>query len=652
MFKTLKIYLNQEIAKGALLDEFSKFGYSHQAKIQEEGDFSHRGSIIDIFPFTFEYPLRIELDIDKIASIKSFDVQSQRMLWDHQMVIILAFRRKSYFSLGSLTNARGDSVYIASGGEEVPVDNFLDLSFDDYVVHTYYGIGKFVGIKKLEHEGKLKDHLAIRYSRGDMLYVPMADIHLVSRYVAFEGARPKLSNLGSGDWQKIKERTKKAVKFIALDLLNLQAARSTLSGFRFSQDTDWQREFEASFSFTETPDQRKALDDVKKDMESDRPMDRLLCGDVGYGKTEVAMRAAFKAVMDNKQVAILVPTTILATQHYYNFSKRHSYFPINVAMISRFNTKKENLEIIESVKKGKIDILIGTHRMLSSDIDFKDLGLIIIDEEQRFGVRAKEKLKRIRLLADILTLTATPIPRTLYMSLTGLKDISAINTPPKMRLAVKTAVAEYDERIITQAITREVKRGGQIYFVHNRIEDIQKLYLRLKSILKEKVRLGVAHGRMASRDLEQVTLLFLKHKIDCLISTTIIESGIDIPNANTLILDNAENFGLSDLHQLRGRVGRFNRQAYAYFLVSGVTDLNEDAKKRLKAIEEYSQLGSGFRIALEDLEIRGAGNLLGKEQHGYIMAVGFDLYARLLRSAVSRLYGQEENRKKLSISHV
>ncbi len=646
MFRTLKIYLNEQIPLQELLAKLVDFGYTRQAVVAEEGDFSSRGSIIDIFAFTFEYPLRIELDINKISSIKSFDMKSQKVLWPHQTAIILPFRRRHKSHLDTFTIASKARVYLRANAENIPIENFLDLSIGDFVVHVHHGIGKFLGIKKLQYKGKSVDHLAISYLHSDSLYVPMEDIHLVSRYVSFEGIRPKLSKLGTSDWLKTKERTKRALRSVALDLLSLQAARSALTGFKFSPDTDWQREFEKSFAFPQTTGQIRALGEVKNDMECERPMDRLLCGDVGYGKTEVAMRAAFKAVMDNKQVAILVPTTVLAVQHYFNFSQRVARFPINVAILSRFHTKRQNQEITEAAKKGGVDILIGTHRLLSPDVQFKDLGLIIIDEEQRFGVRAKENLKRLRLVADVLTLTATPIPRTLYMSLTGLKDISVINTAPQDRLAVETLVAEYDEQLIVQAINREIRRSGQVFFVHNRVHDIQKKYSRLQAILKGRAKIAVAHGQMPSKELEKVMLEFLNKRIDCLLTTTIIESGIDIPNANTLIVDEAQNYGLSDLHQLRGRVGRFRNQAYAYFLISKGIPLTSDSTNRLKAIQEHSQLGSGFKIALEDLEIRGAGNLLGHQQHGYIMAVGFDLYTRLLRQAVENLRSLK-NPKKL-----
>jgi transcription-repair coupling factor (superfamily II helicase) len=405
-------------------------------------------------------------------------------------------------------------------------------------------------------------------------------------------------------------------------------------GFAYSKDKDWQRDFESTFPYQETPDQIKTTLEVKQDMELGKPMDRLLCGDVGYGKTEVAMRAAFKAVMDNKQVAYLVPTTILAEQHYQNFSNRLKDFPINLQILCRFRTDAEQHKIIEGLADGTVDIVIGTHRLLSEDVTFKDLGLVIIDEEQRFGVRHKEKLKKLRLTTDVLTLTATPIPRTLYMSLMGAKELSVINTPPQNRLPIKTVVVEYDEDLVRQAILKELNRKGQVFFIHNRVLDIEKVKDRLARQLPPQVRLAVAHGQMASRVLEKVMCDFLAGQIDCLFCTMIIESGIDIPNANTIIVNNAHTFGLSDLHQLRGRVGRFNVPAYAYLMIPRNEVLELDARKRLNAIQEYAHLGAGFNIAMEDLEIRGAGNLLGIEQHGFIAAVGFDLYCRLLREAV------------------
>ena len=598
------------------------FGYKRQEQVSEEGDFSRRGGIIDIFPFTFELPIRVELDIDKVQSIKTFNPSSGEPLWEHKMVIILPIKKTYSFKTAIFK-------------EEFPVDNFLDLEIGDYVVHNEYGVGRFLGLEKIKIGTSFKDHLIIEYDRQEKLYVPVEKMNLVQKYIAFAARRPKLYKLGSREWARTKEWAKKGIQKMAWELLSLQAMRLSVPGFAFAQDTDWQKQFEATFPYTETPGQIQATQEVKSDMESPKPMDRLLCGDVGYGKTEVAMRAAFKVTMNNKQIAFLVPTTILAEQHYQNFSERLRDFPINIATLSRFKTKAQQREIIEGLAKGTVDIIIGTHRLLSEDVKFKDIGLIIIDEEQRFGVRAKERLKHFRLTADVLTLTATPIPRTLYMSLMAAKDLSIINTPPQNRLPIKTIVVEYDEDLVRQAILRELKRKGQVYFLSNRVQDIDKIKEKIARILPQEVKLAIAHGQMPPRVLEQVMFDFLKAKIDVLVCTMIIESGIDIPNVNTIIVNNAHTFGLSDLHQLRGRVGRFDRPAYAYFMVPRHEVLDTDAKKRMQAIQDYAQLGSGFKIAMEDLEIRGAGNLLGFQQHGFIAAVGFDLYCRLLREAIS-----------------
>jgi transcription-repair coupling factor (superfamily II helicase) len=504
-------------------------------------------------------------------------------------------------------------------------------------VHIKHGIGRYLGIEKIKVKNEQRDHLVIQYANNDMLYVPVEKAHLVQKYISFEGRPPRLYRLGSGEWQRIKERARKGLVKIAMDLLEIQAKRQTLSGFRFSKDSDWQKDFEKTFEFKETPDQDKATQEVKADMESSKPMDRLLCGDVGYGKTEVAMRACFKAAMDNKQVAFLVPTTILAEQHYHNFLKRIKDFPVNVSMLSRFKTKAEQKNIIKELEEGKIDIIIGTHRLLSEDIKFKRLGLVIIDEEQKFGVRAKEKLKKIRLSVDVLTLTATPIPRTLYMSLMAAKDISVINTPPQNRIPIETHVQEFSRDLIKSAIEKEVSRRGQVYFIHNKVQDIEEVASLVRQLSPTDSKVNFAHGQMPPKILENIMLSFLKGDIDIIVSTNIIESGIDVPNANTIIINNADSFGLSDLHQLRGRVGRFDRKAYAFFLIPRDKPVNQDARKRLEAIEKYSELGAGFKIAMEDLEIRGAGNLLGLEQHGYIMSVGFDLYCRLIRQVVMQL---------------
>ena len=466
--------------------------------------------------------------------------------------------------------------------------------------------------------------------------MPRHDLHLVQKYVGFTKAPPRLYKLGSREWQRVKNHIQKRIQILAAELLHTQAVRASLPGHAFSKDTPYQPEFEKTFPFQETPDQAKSTKEVKSDMESPHPMDRLLCGDVGYGKTEVALRAAFKSVMDGKQVAILVPTTILAEQHHYNFNRRLKDFPVKVAMLSRFRTRAEQNEIVRGLREGKVDIVIGTHRLLSKDIGFKDLGLVIIDEEQRFGVRAKERLKHFRLLVDVLTMTATPIPRTLYLSLSGARDMSVITTPPQNRIPVVTHVIEFDEDIIQMALEKELRRKGQAFFLHNRVEDIEKVG-RLVKRLAPKAKVEIGHGQMPGRQLEEIMLNFLSGEIDVLVCTTIIESGIDVPNANTLIVNRADRMGLADLHQLRGRVGRFTQKAFAYFIVPPKDVLSYEAKARLKALERFSDLGAGFQIAFEDLQIRGAGNLLGQQQHGYISHVGFDLYCRMLKESIDFL---------------
>ncbi|MDD5431958.1 MAG: transcription-repair coupling factor [Candidatus Omnitrophica bacterium] len=622
MFKSLKLYLNLSINFEALHASLVDLGYKRQERVLEEGDFARRGGVLDIFPFTFELPIRIEFDNELIQHIRSFNPDTGEPLWEHKIAIILPIKKPS-------------SLKTHSFKEEVPLSNFVDLNIGDYVVHNQHGIGRFLGIEKIKSGAKSKDHLVIEYDRQEKLYVPTDAMNLVQKYIAFHVRKPKLFRLGGKEWQRIKEKTRKGIQKLAWELLSLQAMRLSSQGFSFSKDVDWQKDFEATFPFKETPDQVKATSEVKENMESTKPMDRLLCGDVGYGKTEVAMRAAFKAVMDNKQVAYLVPTTILAEQHYQNFSARLKEFPVKVELLCRFKTQAEQKKIVEGLAGGSIDIVIGTHRLLSEDVLFKNLGLLIIDEEQRFGVKAKEKLKQLRLSIDVLTLTATPIPRTLYMSLMGAKDLSVINTPPQNRLPIKTVVVEYDEDLIKQAILREIGRKGQIYYLHNRIHDIERVKDKLKNWLPSNIRFAIGHGQMPAKILEKIMADFLRGEIDCLVCTMIIESGLDIPNVNTIIVEDADMFGLSDLHQLRGRVGRFNRNAYAYFMVRDKDVLDSPAKKRLNAIQEHTDLGAGFNIAMEDLEIRGAGNLLGIEQHGFIAAVGFDLYCRLLKEAIT-----------------
>jgi transcription-repair coupling factor (superfamily II helicase) len=603
-----------------LLNSLIAFQYQKVKKPVRAGEFSLRGSVLDVYPVGFDGPVRIDVDDDTVHAIASVNLATGKLIWQHKIVIIIP-------------NKPPDKTVFNA---DIPLNHFVEIQKGDYVVHNSHGIGKFLGLKELSVADQLKEHLVIEYQGGDKLFVPTHDVRLVQKYASFQKRPPRLFKLGSKEWGRVRGQIQKRLQRLAAELLHTQAVRASLKGYSFAEDTPWQREFERSFPYTDTPDQVRATAEMKKDMEAEQPMDRLLCGDVGYGKTEVAMRAAFKAVMDDKQVAILVPTTLLAEQHYFNFSSRLKNFPVNVAMLSRFRTKHEQEVTVRDLAQGRVDIIIGTHRLLSKDITFKNLGLIIIDEEQRFGVKAKERLKHFRLLADMLTLTATPIPRTLHMALTGAKDMSVISTPPQNRIPVKTRVVPFDENLIAKAVTREIKRGGQVFFLHNRVEDIEQVAGTVVKLVK-KARVAVAHGRMPPKLLEAIMLKFLKGEVDVLVCTTIVESGIDIPNANTLIVNRADRFGLSDLHQLRGRVGRFNRQAYAYFIIPPGETLSAQAKSRIQAIEKYTGLGAGFQIAFEDLQIRGAGNLLGEEQSGYIAAVGFDLYCRLLKESVEHL---------------
>ncbi|MFC4768548.1 transcription-repair coupling factor [Effusibacillus consociatus] len=519
--------------------------------------------------------------------------------------------------------------------------SYQDLKVGDYVVHVNHGIGQYLGIETLVIDGNHKDYLHIKYKGKDKLYVPVEQIDQIQKYVGAEDRDPKLYALGGTEWARVKSKVQSSVKDIAEDLIKLYAARQAASGHAFSPDTHWQREFEAMFPYEETPDQLRAIRDIKKDMEMPRPMDRLLCGDVGYGKTEVAIRAAFKAVMDGKQVAVLVPTTILAQQHYETFKERCAGFPVNVEVISRFRTQAQMKEVQKGLEEGKVDIVIGTHRILNKNIKFKDLGLLIIDEEQRFGVTHKEKIKQLKHNIDCLTLTATPIPRTLHMSMLGIRDLSVIETPPENRFPVQTYVVEYNDILVREAIERELGRGGQVYFLYNKVKDIDNMADRLRSLVPE-AKVLVGHGQMGEEELERVMLDFLEGDADVLVSTTIIETGLDIPNVNTLIVYDADHMGLSQLYQLRGRVGRSNRIAYAYFTYQRDKVLTEVAEKRLQAIKEFTELGSGFKIAMRDLSIRGAGNLLGAEQHGFIASVGFDLYSDMLSQAIQELKGEKQ----------
>lgn len=542
--------------------------------------------------------------------------------------------------------------------------DFTELEHGDYVVHLQHGVGRYLGLQVLpashgrkQTDGSLRPEaeveaaqgqecLVIEYGSSDpsnlapKLYVPVSEAHLVSKYVGAGKARPQLNTIGGTRWAKAKQQAETAVRDLASELLRVQAAREAQSGHSFPADSPWQREFESSFLYEETPDQMRAILDAKKDMEGQRPMDRLICGDVGYGKTEVAIRSAFKAVMGGKQVAILVPTTVLAQQHYNTFRERMSDYPVKIDLLSRFRSRRECNKVMENLAAGSVDIVIGTHRLLQKDIQFKDLGLVVIDEEQRFGVMHKEKFKMLRQMVDVLTLSATPIPRTLYLALTGARDMSTIETPPQDRLPVETVVTQFDERVIRDAIRREMNREGQVFFLHNRVTTIEAMAMRLKGLVPD-ARILVGHGQMDPDDLEKVMTQFVNGEADVLLSTTIIESGLDIPNANTIIIDRADRFGLSELYQLRGRVGRYKHQAYAYLLLPRHAGLLVDARKRISAIKQYSSLGSGFKIAMRDLEIRGAGNILGPQQSGHITAVGFDLYCQLLKQSVSRLKGEK-----------
>ncbi len=513
-----------------------------------------------------------------------------------------------------------------------PETFFSDLKPGDYVVHVEYGIGRYHGIVQKELGALQREYLEIEYAAGDRLYVPIHQANRVTRYLGPDEREPYMHRLGGNEWATVRDRASRAVRDIAVELLELYAARAVTPGYAFSGDVAWQHELEASFPYEETEDQLTAIEAVKGDMERPKPMDRLICGDVGYGKTEVAIRAAFKAVMDGKQVAVLVPTTVLAQQHFHTFRRRLRAFPVNVEMLSRFRSPQEQEEVLQGLLSGKVDIVIGTHRLLSKDVLIKDLGLVIIDEEQRFGVGHKERLKQLRHQVDVLTLTATPIPRTLYMALSGARDMSVIDTPPEDRLPVRTFVTEYEEGLVRRSILRELDRGGQVYFVHNRVLDIYEVAAELRRIVPEAT-LAVGHGQMEEDELSQVMLGFAQGEYNVLLCTTIIESGLDIPNVNTIIIDDADNFGLAQLYQLRGRVGRGANRAYAYLLFR--PPVTEIALKRLQTIQEAAELGAGFRVAMRDMEIRGAGELLGAEQHGHIAAIGFDLYVRLLQQAVS-----------------
>ena len=525
---------------------------------------------------------------------------------------------------------------------------FADLAIGDYVVHKIHGIGQYIGVNTIKADGVTKDYIKIRYKNDDILYVPTNNLDNVRKYIGGESS-PKIYKLGGKDWSNTKSKVKSNLREVAKELIELYAKRQKVTGYAFSKDTPWQQQFENSFVYTETDDQLRCIQEVKKDMENSKPMDRLLCGDVGYGKTEVAIRAAFKAVMDQKQVAYLVPTTVLANQQYEEFRKRMEEYPIRVEVLSRFRTAKQQNEIIRKIKLGEIDVIVGTHRILSADVEFKDLGLLIIDEEHRFGVKDKEKIKQFKTNVDVLTMTATPIPRTLHMSIVGVRDMSVIYEPPHNRRPVQTYVLEQDDEVIKEAITKELERGGQVFYLYNNVEGIEKKATEISNLVPE-AEVSYAHGQMSGRAIEDIMNDFINHKTNVLVCTTILESGIDIPNANTIMVENADRLGLAQLYQIRGRVGRSDKQAYAYVMYKRDKLLSEVADKRLKAIKEFTEFGSGFKIAMRDLEIRGAGSLLGEVQHGHMEQVGYDMYCNLLDEVIKEMQGiQVEPEQEIQI---
>ncbi|MGV8146044.1 MAG: transcription-repair coupling factor [Alkaliphilus sp.] len=612
--------------------------------------FLKRGYKVVLLPGTEDKAKRLE-DVLKDREINaSFLRTSDENLEDKQIAIVKGSIQKGFEYVNSKFVLISDfeiyGVHKQKKNKRKREDtraiaNYSELKTGDFVVHESHGIGKYAGIQELSVKGIKKDYLKIRYSGADNLYVPTDQMDLIQKYIGSEAAQPKLNKMGGAEWVRTKTRVKKAIEDMTEDLLRLYAEREKNIGHAFEADTDWQRQFEALFPYEETLDQLISIEEVKKDMEKSRVMDRLLCGDVGYGKTEVAIRAAFKAVMSNKQVAVLVPTTILAQQHYNSFVQRFSGFPVNIEMLSRFRTLTQQKMILKTVKQGNIDIIIGTHRLLSKDVEFNDLGLVVVDEEQRFGVKHKEALKTLKQSVDVLTLTATPIPRTLHMSMVGIRDMSTIEDPPEERLPIQTYVIAHNENIIEDAITREIVRNGQIYYVYNRVQGIHKIANRLAKLVPQ-AKIAVAHGQMGERHLEKLMLDYYKGDFDILVCTTIIETGLDISNVNTIIIHDADKLGLSQLYQLRGRVGRTNRQAYAYLTYEKNKVLTEIAEKRLKAIKEFTEFGSGFKIAMRDLEIRGAGNLLGGEQHGHMSSIGYDLYVKMISEAVSKLKGEKQ----------
>ncbi len=637
--EVFKLYKNKKFSIDRTCQELINLSYKRLPSIEEPGDFSIKGEVMELFPVNFELPLRITWQWDDIDKIQSFIPGKNLTVEEFDIINVLpntSCKKPKYQTT-------------------IPLNPILKIKENDLVVHIDYGIGIYRGKKtfdinnplpfadqlifkdSVDKSPKEKIFLEIEYRDKNKIYIPIEKAHLIQKYTYFSHKKPKLSSIKTPEWKNILKRTTQGIKQYALEIIRTQALREILGGFSFSSNSTWEEDFAKTFQFQETPDQIKAWNKTKQLMENKIPMDMLICGDVGYGKTEIAMRAAFKAALDSKQVAFLVPTTILAEQHYINLNRRLTNFPVKCAMLSRFKSRQEQKQIITDLKKGNIDIIIGTHRLLSSDIEFKDLGLLIIDEEQKFGVRQKERLKKLKVGIDVLNLTATPIPRTLYMSLSGIKSMADIRTPPKNRLAIETQIIDFNLKKIEEIIIREKSRNGQIFFIDNRIKNLFKIKKSLDSALKDKVSTSLAYGQMPTHQLEKIMLDFINGDVDCLISTAIVESGIDIPKSNTIIINNAHLFGLADLHQLRGRVGRSQNQGFCYLIIPKRKSMPQEAIKRIRAIEEYSYLGAGFDIATRDLEIRGAGNILGTKQHGFIWAVGFDLYCRILKNEIENL---------------
>lgn len=627
-----------KIRVGLILDldlfqeNLESFGYRRVPLVLTPGDYALRGSVLDIFPNKQNLPIRIELFDTEIEDIRSFEPSTQRSISSLRETEIVPFDKKHKLHDHHI----------------IPHEILFDLNPGDKVVHIHHGVGEYKGLKRMKLQAFEGEYAMVEYDQGDMIYIPIEQLTRIYKYAG--AVDPKVNSLRDNAWQKTQKRVRKAVQNVAKELFSLFKTRRLNPGFSFDEESELTIDLERSFPFAETEDQRKAIEAVNKDMESTRAMDRLVCGDVGFGKTEVALRAAFKAVLSKKQVAVLAPTTILTKQHFRVFSQRLTPLGVNVQFINRFKTRKEQLQTLQGVKSGIVDIIIGTHRLLQKDVDFADIGLLIIDEEQRFGVMAKEKIKQYRSSIDVLTLSATPLPRTLYLSISGIRDISVINTPPLKRLPIITEYLKFDIHQIRSKILFELKRKGQVFLLHNRIHDIYHLYNKLHVALPD-VEMRIAHGQMKSGELDRLMSDFYDHKYSVLISTTIIENGIDIPNCHTIFVDDANQFGLAQLHQLRGRVGRDETQSYAYLIYKGDHILTDEVKARFEALKEFEALGAGYDIALRDLELRGIGNLLGTQQSGYMEAVGFEFYMHLLNEAISRERGQQvKKRPYLQIS--